>query len=198
MRRISRFFERDKKCAHTRFTEEDIYILKKLLDRKPTLYLSPEPREKIIQHFVESFDAIANTDCLNQALSRKAEIIDELVLVIRDSMIYQFDNDDDDKNIYSDEKELELYLNSVYDWSKVIMKNYTWKECALKIQKFYGYTISHKERNTQGETIDNVFIQYKGIPPSWNELGEIEEYEGEYEYPQHLEQSLEDEYLGYF
>lgn len=184
MRRISRLFERNKKCAHTRFTDEDVYILKVLLDRKPTLYLSRYPREDIIQHFVDSFDVFANTECLKQALSRKAEIIEELVSVIRDSMMYQFDNDDDD-NEYHDEKEIEMYLNSVYYWGELMSSknSYNWKECAYLTQKYYEHRISHKERKTPGESIDNAFIPYEGIPPSWNELGEVEEYEGEYEYP---------------
>jgi hypothetical protein len=97
-------------------------------------------------------------------------------------MTYQFDNDDDD-NEYNDEKELEMYLNSVYDWGNLMTNNYNWKECAYLTQKYYGHRISHKERKPPGESIDNAFIPYEGIPPSWKELGEVEEYEGEYEHP---------------
>lgn len=181
--RLSRKFGWNKECAHTRFTDEDIYTLKVLLDRKPTLYLSRYPREDIIRHFEDSFNPFANTDCMKQAHLRKGEIIKDLVSVIRDSMIYQFNDDDDDD--YQDEKELEMYINSAYYWGEVMTSknSYNWKECAYLTQKYYEYRISHKERKPPGESIDNAFIPYEGIPPSWKELGEVEEYEGEYEYP---------------
>jgi hypothetical protein len=192
MQRLSKIFGGNKKCTFTKFTLADLQTLKLLLDEKPTLYLYPYPHESIIHHFIDSFDIFANIDCGQKAFLYKAKLIDELVPIISAGLVREF---------HGDEKELEMYLTSVNDWAYLLKKdNYTWKECALKLRTYYDKydKIILRELIPKGESMNNTFIQYEGIPPVWEpfERGEMDEYDGEYLSSQPYYD--EDELKGYF
>jgi hypothetical protein len=157
-------------CVHETFTQQDFQALQITLDLNPTLFLIKHPREESIIHFKHVFDLDANRDCPEQAIIHRNRILTEIVPVIQNGLIRDFQQD---------EKELEWMLASLNTWTQLMEEGNIWAYCTEMAKPNRSYL----EKIRQGEYRDNTFMDYGYIPSAWDpyEIGEAE-YEGEYPY----------------
>jgi hypothetical protein len=155
-------------CIHETFSQQDLENLQITLNLNPTLFLIKHPREESIIHFKHTFDPDMNRDCIEQARLHRNRILAEIVPVIENGLIRDFQQD---------EKELEWILSSLNIWTQLMEDGHIWAYCVEMAKPNRSYL----EKIRQGEYRDNIFMEYEDIPPAWDpyEIGEAE-YQGEY------------------